>query len=240
MAFDIDVRSVASTIRVPTLVLHCAGDKVCHVENARFLARSIEGARYIERPGTEHVPWLNPDGVLADIREFLTGEREREEPDRLLTSILFTDVVGSTDLASRLGDEHWRSLLETHHRSARSEISRHRGLEVASAGDGFVARFDGPARAIRCAHAIVDAAASHGLEVRAGVHTGEVELIGDDIAGIAVHIGARIASLAGPGEILVSGAVRDIVAGSGLTFTDHGMHDLRGVPGQWQVYRAAV
>ncbi len=236
MAFEIDVRSMVPSIRVPTLVLHCEGDKVCHVENARFLARNIPGATYVERPGTEHLPWLVPDGVLADIREFLIGEREPAASDRVLATVLFTDLVGSTGLAAGLGDQKWRSLLETHHEAARSEIVRHRGIEVGSSGDGFVARFDGPARAIRCAQAIISASRSHGLEVRAGVHTGEIELVGDDIAGIAVHIGARIGAMASGGEVLVSGAVRDIVAGSGLGFTDRGEHALRGVPGVWRVF----
>jgi class 3 adenylate cyclase len=236
MAFEIDVRSMVSSIRVPTLVLHCGGDQVCHVENGRFLARNIPGARYIERPGTEHLPWLKPEGVLADIREFLTGGREPAESDRVLATVLFTDLVGSTALAAGMGDQQWRSLLETHHVSTRSEIARHRGIEVGSSGDGFVARFDGPARAIRCAQAIIAAARGHGLEVRAGVHTGEIELVGDDIAGIAVHIGARIGAMAGAGEVLVSGAVRDIVAGSGLGFVDRGEHPLRGVPGTWRVF----
>jgi class 3 adenylate cyclase len=236
MAFDIDVRSMVASIRVPTLVLHCTGDQMCHVENARFLARTIPGARYIERPGTEHVPWMAPENVLSDIRELLTGDRERTEPDRVLATVLFTDVVGSTELAARLGDQQWRSLLETHHNATRYEISRHRGVEVGSSGDGFVARFDGPARAIRCAQAIIEAAEPHGLGVRAGVHTGEIEIIGDDIAGIAVHIGARIGGMAGGGEVLVSGAVRDIVAGSGLSFDDRGEHQLKGVPGAWRVF----
>lgn len=236
MAHEIDVRSIVPSVRVPTLILHCEGDRVCHVENARFLAREIPDAIYVERPGSEHVPWMAPEGVLSDIREFLTGERERLEPDRVLATVLFTDVVGSTDLAARLGDQQWRALLEAHHEVTRAEISRHRGIEVGSAGDGFLARFDGPARAIRCARSIIEAARNQGLDVRAGVHTGEIELIGDDIAGIAVHIGARIGGMAGAGEVLVSGAVRDIVAGSGLSFADRGEHQLRGVPGMWRVF----
>ena len=236
MAFDIDVRDMVASIRVPTLVLHCAGDKVCHVENGRFLARTIPGAIYVERPGTEHIPWMRPEGVIADIREFLTGSRESAAADRMLATVLFTDLVGSTALAARLGDEHWRSLLETHHRSTREAIAHHRGVEVASAGDGFLARFDGPARAVRCAGAIIDEARRAGLGVRAGVHTGEVEVLGDDIAGIAVHIGARIGGMAAEGEVLVSGSVRDIVAGSGLSFADRGEHTLKGVPGTWRVY----
>jgi class 3 adenylate cyclase len=237
MAFEIDVRSIVSSIRVPTLILHAVGDRVCHVENGRFLSRSIPGSTYIERSGSEHLPWLAPRNVLSDIRQFLTGEREQIAPDRVLATVLFTDVVGSTDLASRLGDQQWRALLETHHAATRAEIVRHRGVEVGSAGDGFLARFDGPARAIRCAQATIDSARQHGLDVRAGVHTGEIELIGDDIAGIAVHIGARIGGMADSGEVLVSGAVRDIVSGSGLRFVDRGEHELRGIPDRWRVYQ---
>jgi pimeloyl-ACP methyl ester carboxylesterase len=192
LAFDIDVRHIASTVRVPTLVLHCTDDAVCHVENGRFLARTIPGARYIERRGAAHCPWLSPWAVVPDIREFLTGHREAVEPDRVLATVLFTDVVGSTRLASSMGDERWRSVLETHHRAVRAALRQFRGAEVASAGDGFVARFDAPARAIRCARQVIDDAAAIGLEVRTGVHTGEVEIVGDDIAGLGVHIGARV------------------------------------------------
>jgi pimeloyl-ACP methyl ester carboxylesterase len=213
-AFEADARNVARSVRVPTLVMHCAGDRVCHVENGRFLARVIPGATYVERPGAEHIPWLNPNGVLPDIREFLTGERESVEPDRVLATILFSDVVGSTARASAMGDEQWRSLLQTHHAAVRDAFARFRGQEVTAEGDGFLARFDGPARAIRCARAIIDDARRIGLQVRAGVHTGEVEVIGADVAGIALHIGARIGTLAQGGQVLVSGAVRDIVAGS--------------------------
>lgn len=235
-AFEIDVRHIVPSVRVPTLVLHSVGDQVCHVENGRFLARTIPGARYVERPGSAHCPWLEPTAVISDIREFLSGEREPVEPERVLATVLFTDVVGSTERAMAMGDAAWRALLETHHVAVRAALARHRGIEVASAGDGFLARFDGPARAIRCAKAIIDEAAEVGLDVRAGVHTGEVEIIGDDIAGIGVHIGARIGALAGGGEILVSGAVRDIVAGSGLTFRDRGEQQLKGVDGMWRVF----
>ncbi len=172
---------------------------------------------------------------MPDIREFLTGERIESVAERVLSTVLFTDLVASTDRAARMGDEAWRGLLETHHAAARREIGAHRGIEVGSAGDGFLARFDGPGRAIRCAAAILDDAARQGLEVRAGVHTGEVELVGDDIAGLSVHIGARIAPMAGPGEILASGSVRDISAGSGVSFLDLGERELRGVPGSWRV-----
>ena len=233
-AFETDARNVACSVRVPTLVLHCTGDHVCHVENGRYLAQAIPGAHYVERPGSEHLPWLNPNAVIPDIREFLTGQRESVEPDRVLATVLFTDVVGSTARASAMGDEQWRSLLQTHHVAVRDAFARFRGQEVSVEGDGFLARFDGPARAIRCARAIIDDARGIGLQVRAGVHTGEVEVIGDDVVGIALHIGARIGALAQGEQILVSGAVRDIVAGSGLSFADAGDHQLRGVPGTWR------
>ena len=238
-ALEVDARSLARSVRVPTLVLHCTGDRVCNVGNGRFLAEAIPGATYVERPGTEHIPWLTPNGVIPDIREFLTGERESVEPDRVLATILYTDVVGSTARASAMGDEQWRSLLQTHHAAVRDAFARHRGQEVTAEGDGFLAKFDGPARAVRCARTIIEDAKGIGLQVRAGVHTGEVELIGDDVAGIALHIGARIGALAAGEQILVSGAVRDIVAGSGLAFTDAGDHELRGVPGTWRVYAVA-
>ncbi len=233
---EIDVRDLLPSIRVPSLVLHCEGDRAVPVEVGRHLAEHIPNARYVERPGSEHLAWLHPERVTGDIKEFLTGERATRVTDRILATVLFTDLVGSTDRAARLGDTAWRGLLETHHTAARREFAAHRGIEVGSAGDGFLARFDSPGRAIRCAEAIVEEAGRHGLEVRAGVHTGEVELIGDDIAGIGVHIGARVGGLAGPGEILVSSTVRDISAGSGISFVDRGRHELKGIPGDWQVY----
>jgi class 3 adenylate cyclase len=237
MAFDIDVRDVASTIHVPTLILHTTDDAVCHVGNGRWLAEHVDGARYVELPGGDHVPWFQPDRVIAEIREFLTGSREPAEPDRVLATILFTDVVGSTELATRLGDTRWRDLLEAHHAAIRAELVRHRGREVDTAGDGFLAVFDGPARAIRAAMACVDAVRPLGLEIRAGIHTGEIEqLPGGDIRGIAVHLGARVAGAAGPGEVLVSSSVRDLVAGSGLSFVDRGMHHLKGIAEERRLY----
>ena len=233
---EIDVRSILPSIRVPTLVLSSLGDPAVPVQSARYIAEHVPGATLVERDGSEHLPWMKPEAVIPDIREFLTGERVEPVAERVLATVLFTDLVGSTDRAARMGDAAWRGLLETHHAAARREIAAHRGIEVGSAGDGFLARFDGPGRAVRCAEAIIDEARSHGLEVRAGVHTGEVELLGDDIAGLAVHIGARIAGMAGPGEVLVSGSVRDISAGSGLSFADRGEHELKGVPGSWRVY----
>jgi class 3 adenylate cyclase len=239
MAFGIDVRHVAAAINVPTLILHAVEDRICHVENARFLARTIPGARYVELPGGDHVPWFDPDTALGEIREFLTGRREASTPDRALATVLFTDLVGSTGRAAELGDRRWRDLLEQHHASVRRELERFDGKEVDTAGDGFFATFDGPARAIRCARAIVDAVRPLGLEVRAGLHTGEVELADGKIAGIAVNIGARVAARADAGEVLVSSTVKDLVAGSGLEFEDRGAATLKGVPGEWRLFAVA-
>lgn len=238
MAFDIDVRHILSSVHVPALVLHAEGDRICHVENGRYLARQISGARYVELPGADHVPWFGPDRAIGEIREFLTGHRVSLTPDRVLATVLFTDIVGSTDRVASVGDGPWRGLLEAHNTVVRGQLERYRGVEVDTAGDGFLATFDGPARAINCAQEVQRQVRQHGLEVRAGVHTGEVERVGDDVVGIAVHIGARIAGLAGAGEVLVSGTVRDLVAGSGIEFMDRGSHELRGVPGEWRVFAA--
>jgi class 3 adenylate cyclase len=236
MAFDIDVRHVVPAINVPTLVVHAARDRVCHVENARYLARNIAGAKYVELDTDDHVPWFDPDATIAEIREFLTGRREAGSPDRVLATVLFTDLVGSTELAAELGDRRWRDLLEQHHASIRRELARFDGREMDTAGDGFFATFDGPARGIRCAQAIVDAVGPLGLEVRAGLHTGEVELADGKVAGIAVNIGARVAGEAGAGEVLVSGTVKDLVAGSGLQFEDRGTTSLKGIPDDWRLF----
>jgi class 3 adenylate cyclase len=239
MAFDIDIRHVVPAVKVPTLILHRTGDQVCHVENARWLARNIDQARYVELPGVDHSPWFEGDDILAEIQEFLTGVREPVDPDRVLATVLFTDIVGSTSLARQVGDRRWRDLLEEHNTVVRRELERFRGREIDTAGDGFFATFDGPARGIRCARAIVAAMQQHGLEVRAGLHTGEVELAGDAIRGIAVHTGARVAALARPGEVLVSGTVKDLVAGSGIEFLDRGLSELKGIPGTWHLFALA-
>jgi class 3 adenylate cyclase len=236
VGFDIDVRDVLSAVNVPTLILHRVGDEVCHVENARFMARAIPDARYVELAGNDHVPWSGGDDMLDEIREFLTGVREPAEPDRVLATVLFTDIVGSTDLATSLGDAPWRDLLQRHHEIVRRELRRHRGREIDTAGDGFLASFDGPARAIRCAKSIVESVATLGMQVRTGLHTGECEVVGDDLVGIAVHIGARVAAAAGPGEVLVSSTVRDLVAGAGIEFEDRGTHQLKGVPDTWRLF----
>jgi len=239
MAFEIDVRHVAPAITVPTLIIHAEGDRMCHVENGRYLGRTVPGAKYVELPVDDHVPWFDPDATLAEIREFLTGRREVVSTDRVLATVLFTDLVGSTERAAALGDRRWRDLLEQHHAAVRRELIRFGGREIDTAGDGFFATFDGPARAIRCATAIVQAVQRLGLDVRAGLHTGEVELIEGKVAGIAVNIGARVAAAASSGEVLVSSTVRDLVAGSGLDFDERGTAALKGVPGEWRLYAVA-
>jgi class 3 adenylate cyclase len=237
MAFDIDVRSVAPAIKVPTLVFHAVGDQICHVENARFLARTIAGARYVEREGDDHLPWAaDADDFIAELREFLTGDRGSRVVDRVLATVLFTDIVGSTERAAELGDRRWSELLATHQHIVRDAIERHGGREVDMAGDGVLATFDGPARAIRSAQVIQHDSEPLGLQVRAGVHTGEVERFGADVAGIAVHEGARIAAAAGPGQIWVSDIVRQLTGGSGLRYHDEGRHVLKGIPGERQLY----
>jgi class 3 adenylate cyclase len=225
---------------VPTLILHSVGDQVCHVENARYLARTIPAARYVELPGADHVMYAElADVALAEIREFLTGVREAPEPDRVLATVLFTDLVGSTERAAELGDRRWRELLEAHHAVVRRELERFGGRELDTAGDGFLAAFDGPARAIRCAKAVVSSVSRLGLEVRAGVHTGECEVIGEKLAGLAVHVGARVAAQAQSGEVLVSGTVSDLIAGSGIDLEDRGLHALKGIHEKRRLYAVA-
>ena len=242
MAFEIDVRAITGSIHVPTLVLHRVGDRICHVGNGRFLAEQVPDSSYRELSGDDHMPWMNPTGaeeILAEIQEFLTGTREAQVPDRILATVLFGDLVDSTTLLSEIGDARYRQLVELFLDAVRRELQSYRGREVDTAGDGFFASFDGPARAIRCAQAVAAAARGLGLAVRLGVHTGEVEVLGDKLAGIAVHIGARVAALAHGNEVLVSSTVRDIVAGSGLRFTDRGPRTLKGVDGEWRLYAVA-
>lgn len=238
MAFEIDVRDVVPAVTAPTLIVHRVGDQVCSVENARWLSRNIEGSRYVELPGENHLPFIDGDDILDEIQEFLTGVREPVAPDRMLATVLFTDVVGSTERARELGDRRWRDLLERHNEIVRRDLERFRGVEIDTAGDGFFATFDGPARAIRCARSIVENVRGVGLDVRSGLHTGECELGAGSVRGIAVHTGARVASLASPGEVLVSSTVKDLVAGSGIEFTDRGVHELKGIPGEWRLYAA--
>ncbi len=240
MFLDIDVRDVVPTVHVPTLVLHRRHDRLVNIGNGRWLADHLPDARLVELPGEDHTPWYqDADITIGEVQQFLTGTRGSVEPERALATVLFTDIVDSTRTAAELGDERWRQLLERHHRTVREALGGFGGREVKSIGDGFMAAFDGPARAIRCAQAIVAASEDAGLRVRAGVHTGECEVMGEDIGGIAVHIAARVSALAGPGEVLVSRTVKDLVAGSGIEFTDRGTHTLKGVPDSWQLYAAA-
>jgi class 3 adenylate cyclase/esterase/lipase len=236
IAFNIDVRHVARSIHVPTLIIHRVGDRVCHVENARWLARNVPGARYVELQGIDHAPFAGANDILPEIQEFLTGSRELPEAERVLATVLFTDLVGSTELVRERGDRAWRDLLGRHNAAVRHELARFRGTEINTAGDGFLASFDGPARAIRCAVAIVDALIGLGLKVRAGLHTGECERVDGQLAGIAVHVGARIAATAGAGEVIVSSTVRDLVAGSGLELIDRGLYQLKGVEEPWRLF----
>ena len=241
LSSETDVRPVLSSIHVPTLVVHRSDDQNDAIEGGRFVADQIDGARFVELPGSDAVPFAgDAEAVLGEIEEFLTGVRHVPELDRVLATVMFTDIVGSTAKAAEIGDEKWKQLLAAHHERTRAEIARHRGREVDAAGDGFLATFDGPARAVRCAQAIQASVRALGIEVRAGLHTGEVELSGEAVQGLAVHVGARVAALAGPSEVLVSSTVKDLVAGSGLVFEDAGEHDLKGVPDRWHVYRVVA
>jgi class 3 adenylate cyclase len=239
---DVDVRDVLPAIRVPTLVVNRTEESEWLREGSRLAARLIPGARHAEVPGADHPPFAgDSESYLRPIEKFLTEtweERSWEdaEPDRVLATVLFTDIVGSTAKAAELGDAHWRELLGEHNSLIRRQLSRFRGTELDTAGDGFFASFDGPARAIRCACAVTDAVKTVGLEVRAGLHTGECELLDDKVGGIAVHIGARVAKEAAPGEVLVSSTVKDLVAGSGIEFRDRGTVELKGVPGEWRLF----
>jgi class 3 adenylate cyclase len=232
-----DVRDILSTISVPTLVVQFSEDPIAPGGAGRYLAEHIEGATYCELPGTDHIFYRqNGDAVADEIEEFLTGTRGTGEFDRVLATLLFTDIVGSTARAAELGDRRWRQLLDEHDATVRRELTRFGGREVDTAGDGFFASFDGPARAIRCARGIDEAVVPLDLQVRAGVHTGEVEIRGSGLGGLAVHIAARVAALAGAGEVLVSGTVKDLLAGSGIDFDDRGERELKGVPGTWRVF----
>ena len=237
---DVDIRQVLPAIHVPALVLHRAGDAYREVGHGRYLAAHIPGAKYVELPGPDHLAYVgDQDAVLDEVEEFLTGVRRGPEPDRVLATVLFTDIVGSTERAVAAGDRTWRDLLDRHNTLVRRELDHFRGREVDTAGDGFLATFDGPARAIRCARQVAEKIPGLGLELRSGLHTGEIELAGEHIRGLAVHIGARVVSLAGPGEVLVSSTVKDLVAGSGIAFEDRGEHTLKGVPGKWRIFLAA-
>jgi pimeloyl-ACP methyl ester carboxylesterase/class 3 adenylate cyclase len=234
--FESDLRPVLPVIQVPTLVVHRKDNRASLVGHGRYLAEHIPGARYVELPGVEHLPYVgDSDAIVTEIEEFLTGMR-RVESDRVLATIMFCDIVRSTDLVSELGDRRWHDVLDGYYAMIRRQLERFAGLEIKTIGDGLLATFDGPARAIRCAQAIRDGARQLSLDVRVGLHTGEVERMGDDIGGLAVHIGERVCGSAGAGEVLTSRTVVDLVAGSGITFSDRGEHELKGVPDRWHLY----
>jgi class 3 adenylate cyclase len=236
MVNDTDIREVLSAIRVPTLVLHREADRIVPAPHGRYLAEHIPGARYVELPGRDHLWWIDGDVILDEVESFLTGAPATGISDRVLATVLFTDIVDSTTRAAEVGDRRWQDLVEAHDRVVRARLDRYHGREVKTLGDGFLATFDGPGRAIRCAAEVRDAVRSLGLEVRAGLHTGECEMAGGDIRGIAVNIGARVGAKADAGEVLVSQTVKDLVAGSGIDFEDRGEHELKGVPGAWRLY----
>jgi pimeloyl-ACP methyl ester carboxylesterase len=237
MNMEIDVRHVLPAVRVPTLILHSINDRLIEIGASRYMAAHIPGAKLVEMRGIDHIPWGSDSELIVDeIEEFLTGARRGAEPDRVLATVLFTDIVGATERASRVGDRSWHDLLDSHHALVRRELERFRGREIDTAGDGFLATFDGPARAVRCACSISEAVRGLGLEIRAGLHTGECELMGDKLGGIAVHTGARVAAEANAGEVLVSSTVKDLVAGSGLAFRDRGVQSLKGIPGEWRLF----
>jgi pimeloyl-ACP methyl ester carboxylesterase len=239
MNMEIDIRDILPSIRVPTLIVNATHDPISPIEGARYLAERIPGARLFEYEGNTHVPMSREQATLImdEIEEFVTGARPAPVLDRVLTTVLFTDIVDSTKTAAELGDERWKGLLAAHDVRARAEFARFNGIEIDHAGDGFLVRFDGPARAVRCARAVTEAVASLGIEIRAGLHTGEVELTRGRVQGLAVHIGARVGALAGSSEVLVSSTVKDLVVGSGLIFEDAGEHELKGVPDRWHLYR---
>jgi class 3 adenylate cyclase len=227
-------------VRVPTLVMYRPQSAALDAGHCRYMAEHIPDAKLVELPGHDAMPTIgNTDEVVYEIEEFLTGTRHARTPDRVLATVMFTDIVGSTERAAQLGDADWRSLLERHDSLVRRQLNRHQGREVKTIGDGFLATFDGPARGVRAASAIADAVRDRGIEIRAGLHTGECEVIGNDVGGMAVHIGARVASQAGPSEVLVSSTVKDLVVGSGIEFAERGIAELKGVPGEWRLYRVA-
>lgn len=241
LANQIDIREVLPTISVPTLVLHRRGDISWPVEGARFIAERVPGAKLVELEGADHFPFAGDvDTLLDEVESFLTGARPTREADRRLLTVLFTDIVASTERAAAIGDRRWRAMLERHNELARAEIQLAGGRAVKAMGDGFLATFEGPARAIECARSLVAALSPTGIEIRAGLHTGECELIEEDIGGMCVHIAARVCALAGPGEVLVSRTVKDLVVGSGIAFAEHGTHTLKGVPGTWELFEVGA
>jgi pimeloyl-ACP methyl ester carboxylesterase len=241
MNSQIDVRPALPAISAPALIMHRTGDRALPVDGSRYMAQNIRGAKLVEFPGDDHLPWtMDMEPVLAEIEAFVTGSRPVEEADRVLATVMFADIVDSTQRAAKIGDRAWTSELQQFYGMARRQLERYRGREIDTAGDGYFATFDGPARAVRCAQTLAKDVSQLGLAIRAGLHTGEVEIIGDKVGGIAVHIGARVAGHAGPGEVVVSNTVKDLVAGSGLQFEDRGVRPLKGVPGDWRLYLAAA
>jgi class 3 adenylate cyclase len=237
---EFDVRHVLPSIRVPTLVAHRKDDPFIKIQHSRYLAEHIPGARYLELEGSDNLFAVgDTEAFVGEVEEFLTGTRHEREPDRMLATVLFTDICSSTERAAQLGDARWRDLLERHDSLFRRALERHRGREIKRTGDGFLATFDGPARAIRCAGSIAEGVRQLGIEIRSGLHTGECEVMNGDVGGLAVHIGARVMGAAGPGEVLVSSTVKDLVVGSGIEFEDRGARELKGVPGDWRLFAVA-
>jgi class 3 adenylate cyclase len=237
---EVDVRALLPTVRVPTLVVHHTDDAILVPAMGKYIADHVPGAKYVELPGRNMYHFVEPwRPSFQEIAEFLTGHQAEVADDRVLATVLFTDIVDSTLRAAEIGDRDWHALLDAHDAVVRAQLSRFRGREVNTSGDGFLAMFDGPQRAIRCAMSIRDAVQALGIEVRAGLHTGECEVRGDDIGGIGVHIGARVSSVAGPNDVLVSSTLRDLVIGSGLKFEDRGSYELKGVPGEWRLFAVA-
>ena len=237
MLFQLDIRPILSSIRVPTLVMHRRDNEILTIDHGRYLVDHIEGARFVELPGADYVVGIGDvDSVVDQVEEFLTGAPAAIDTDRVLATVLFTDIVGSTERSAELGDQRWRDVLDAHDRLAERQLSRYRGTLVKTTGDGLVATFDGPARAIRCALALRDGLRSLGMEIRGGLHTGEIERRGPDVSGLAVHIAARVQAEARPGEVLVTRTVKDLVAGAQIAFVDHGPHALKGVPDEWQLF----
>jgi class 3 adenylate cyclase len=238
MSMEIDIRGVLPTLHVPTLVLHRTGDRLISIDEGRYIAEHIPGAKLVELSGDDHLWWVgDSESIANEIQLFLTGERQALEPDRVLATLLFTDIVDSTKHAAEIGDRRWRDLLDSHDVAMRKEIGRFRGRAVKSTGDGFLATFDGPARAIQCGFALQDEAQKLGIEIRAGLHTGEIELMGEDVGGIAVHLAARVMAQAQAKEVWVSRTVKDLVVGSGFEFSERGAFNLKGIPGEWQLFR---
>jgi class 3 adenylate cyclase len=239
MFVELDVRDVVPTVQAPTLVLHRRFDRLVNVRHSRWLAEHLPNAKLVELDGGDHLPWgEGMEELIDEVQDFLTGTRYAPEPDRILATVLFTDIVDSTGTAAQLGDQRWREVLESHRRGVREALTHHGGREVKTLGDGFLLSFDGPARGIRCAREILDSSEALGIQVRAGLHTGECEVMGDDLGGIAVHIAARVSALAEPSEVLVSRTVKDLVAGSGIEFVDRGVHELKGIPDTWDLHAA--